>query len=286
MRVFLIVSMLFLISAAAMGAPQKFKCPAVPAKDEPALKKAGRFFAVGEKLAINGEYKRSLQRYLCSLKMKAHPNTMFNIAQVAKLIENKAPAIQLLKDFRDKNPEHASVPEINQLIALMEKGDYDAINSVPPESEVTTAETETAEPVSTSSQTVEPAPIAPAPTNTRPEKDRDSQKRNKRRMITGIVFIAGGAVTTGLGIGMTVAAGKAKHNGLNASTYSDFQYYDQRQINFTAGAVVSYLLGAAFLTTGIILCLKSKKAGRNSTDSTAPPQVAIISTGPGMVISF
>ncbi|MBN2341625.1 MAG: hypothetical protein JXX29_02790 [Deltaproteobacteria bacterium] len=115
-----ILCLLTLFTSTNAYAAARFKCPAVPSQEKIAVKKAGWYFTAGEKLAKKEKYLMSLDRYLCSLKMKPHSNTMFNIAQVLKLIENKKPAIQRLKKFRTQNEAHPSVPELNQLIAVME----------------------------------------------------------------------------------------------------------------------------------------------------------------------
>ena len=256
----MIVSIGLLMCASAWGAPQQFKCPPVPKQESVALKKAGRYFAVGEKMAVNGAYKKSLERYLCSLKMKEHPNTMFNIAQVAKLIEKKEPALRLLKKFKDKNPEHPAVPEITQLIDKMERGEFDAINAQSTDSEEATT-TQVAEPVE--SEPPPPAQMATPPLDTSIASGKRSKIRKLR--VAGILLIAGGTVFTGMGIGMTAGALKAQSNSSNAESDADFQYYNDRRAGLAAGAVISYIAGVACLTTGVILLIKSKKLKKKST---------------------
>lgn len=278
MRVFMIVSFCLLVGANALGATPPFKCPPVPKQEAVALKKAGRYFAAGEKLAINGAYRKSLERYLCSLKMKEHPNTMFNIAQVAKLIENKGPILQLLKKFRNRNPEHPSVPEINRLIEKMEKGDYESINpQSPTEEPVVEKEPEIVAPVK---DTEPPADLAMR--NTGPSAD---ELRHRKRLKTaGIIFIAGGTVFTGLGIGFGVASSAAKSDASAAMTYDNYDFYNQRHKAFAGVAITSFILGAASLTTGIILLVRAKKATKSQV--TIPAPVVFMGTGPGVLISF
>ncbi len=263
MRHIIICLTLILIGTSAMGAPKKFRCPAVPEQEAVAVKKAGRFFAAGEKLALKGLYNRSMQRYLCSLKMKAHPNTMFNIAQVAKLSDDKTPILKLLNRFREQNPEHVAVPEISGLISKMEAGDYESINpelaspgrepSSPPESA----------PIATSPDIEENESLAPEQTPTPPPN------RLRKMKISGIIAVAGGAAFTVMGIGFAAGSAAAKNNGLAATQYSDYTFYENKRKGFAAVSVISFIVGAAGITTGTILLMKRKKRMSQSSESTS-----------------
>jgi len=277
MRNIIICLTLILISTGAMGAPKKFKCPAVPEQEAVAVKKAGRFFTAGEKLALKGQYNRSMQRYLCSLKMKAHPNTMFNIAQVAKLSDDKTPILKLLNRFREQNPEHAAVPEISRLIAKMEAGDYESINP------------ELTSPARDSSSPAESAPIATLPNieeneSLTPEPTPTSPPNRLRKMkIFGIIAIAGGAAFTGVGIGFAAGSATAKNNGLAATQYSDYTFYENQHKGFAAVSVISFIVGVAGITTGTILLMKRKKRMAQSSESASQ---SFILTPTGMQINF
>ena len=277
MRNIIICLTLILISTGAMGAPKKFKCPAVPEQEDVAVKKAGRFFTAGENLALKGQYNRSMQRYLCSLKMKAHPNTMFNIAQVAKLSDDKTPILKLLNRFREQNPEHAAVPEISRLIAKMEAGDYESINpelarpapesSSPPEND----------PVAASPDIEENESLAPEPTPTTPPD------RLRKMKISGIIAVAGGAAFTVMGIGFAAGSAAAKNNGLAATEYSDYTFYENQHKGFAAVSVISFIVGVAGITTGTILLVKRKKRMSQSSESSSQ---SFILTPTGMQMTF
>jgi hypothetical protein len=277
MRYIFICLTLILISTGAMGAPRRFKCPAVPEKEAVAIKKAGRFFTVGEKLALKAQYPKSMQRYLCSLKMKEHPNTMFNIAQVAKLSENKAPILKQLKQFREQNPEHAAVPEISRLIEKMEAGDYESINP------------ELATPAKTSPPPPKNKPTAPSPEMTEPETPTpdpipaSTPNRLRKMKIFGIVAIAGGAAFTIAGIGFAAGSAAAKNNGLSATEYSDYTFYENQHKGFAVVSVISFIVGAAGITTGTILLLKRKK---QMSESATTEKQSLTLTPTGFQISF
>ena len=222
---------------------QDFRCPAVPAKEEVATKKAGRYFNEGETLAEQEKYLQSLERYLCSLRMKPHPNTMFNIAQLAKLIVVRGPAIQQLIKFRNRNEGHPSVPEINDLIARMESGDIDAIGANDVPEEPLPPEPPTPEPLLADEEIAAPAPEPAA-----------AEKGDRRLKIAGIALLAGSGAFLAMGVGMNAAAAGAKTDAEGATSYDGFTYSEERMSNFIAGSVIGYLLTAGLATAGII-CL-------------------------------
>jgi hypothetical protein len=223
---------------------EEFRCPAVPAKEEVATKKAGRYFNEGAKLAEQEKYLQSLARYLCSLRMKPHPNTMFNIAQLAKLIVVRGPAIQQLIKFRNRNEGHPSLPEITDLIARMESGDIDAIGANTPPEEPAPPEP---------SPPSEPQPADEEIANSAPEPAA-TDKGDRRLKIAGITLLAGSGAFLAMGVGMNAAAAGAKKDAEGATSYDGFTYSEERMSNFTAGSVIGYLLTAGLATAGIV-CL-------------------------------
>jgi hypothetical protein len=60
----------------------------------------------------------------------------------------------------------------------------------------------------------------------------------------------------------------AKNDALDATSWSEFQYYDERSMNFAIGAGVGYLLTAGLLIPGIVLLTRSRSMGRQES---APP---------------
>ncbi|MBN2525625.1 MAG: hypothetical protein JXR76_04465 [Deltaproteobacteria bacterium] len=282
MRIIIVGLTIFLISATALGGPKKFKCPAVPGQESLAVKKAGKYFAAGQKMAVQGFYKKSLERYLCSLKMKEHPNTMFNIAQVAKLIDNKKPALHLLKKFRENHPEHPSANEIDQLIAKMEKGEYDTINADDPPEESLPNEFEDAMVATTEPEAAPPTEASEPEPSIAKGNSAPTEQQVKKRRITGILLIVGGTVFTGMGIGFAIGASLAKDNALSADAYNDYERYDKQRQGFAALSVTSFVLGAAGLTTGLIFLIRSRKHNQSSNQLSPSTSSAKVRFQPGV----
>lgn len=264
-------------------------------KESIAQKKAGRYFAAGAKLAARQKYKKSLERYLCSLKMKAHSNTLFNIAQISKLVENKTPALRLLRKFRNRNPEHPSVPEVNQLIDKMERGEFDTppneTNSPPTPKETNeindindiNAAQKTLVPLELIVEEVAPSPVSEAIIASQAPPPQINQKMKT----AGIILAATGGTFTVLAIGLSIGAGKNKNKASNATEYDTFDDYESKYVNLSVGAALSYIVGVSCLTTGVILLLRSKKrldSPAGSFPNTAKFQLHL--SGPNLSISF
>ena len=101
-------------------AEAKVKCPAKPKNSVRAKRLAKKFFNKGGKLAQKERYAAALDSFLCSLKMKPHENTVYNVAQVAKFVKDQTLVREKLNRFLEKHPKHESRPELEELISSVD----------------------------------------------------------------------------------------------------------------------------------------------------------------------
>lgn len=218
-----------LFLAAPLAAQEtKSECPNRPARPGMAKKMARKWFDEGEKLSKEARLEDSLDSFLCSQKMMGHENTVFNIAQISKLIENKRSTLKRLREFREQNPNVDSAAEIDKLISELEE----ELGEGPPE------------PVVDESLfgEEEPEPEEPAP------------GKINRRTVSYILLGSAGA-TLVISTALQGAAGAQKNKAADTTQLNDFAYRRDRMKGYQAGALIGFIATGALAGIGLYLLL-------------------------------
>ncbi len=220
-----------LLLAAPLAAQEtKPECPNRPAKVARAKNKARKWFDKGEKLSKEARFEDSLDAFLCSLKMKGHENTVFNIAQISKLIDNKHSTLRRLRQFREQNPNANSSAEIDKLISELEE----ELGEGPPEPVVNEALFAEDEP--------EPEPEEPAPS------------KIDRRTVSYVLLGSAGA-TLVVSAALQVAAGVNKNKAADATEWNVFSDKRDKMKSYQTGALIGFIVTGALAGAGLYLLL-------------------------------
>ncbi len=238
-------------------AAEPVDCPAKPAKARKARSLAGTFFTRGEAAGRDGRFEEAIDSFLCSLRLVPHDNTVFNLAQLSKLVDDKQLVLERLERFVKENPDSASVDGVQELIGDLEKtlGVEDADVPLPPDESSRTEET--------------------------PEEEADPAGQDDGDDGPGRLRIAGwslvGAGGTGLIIGAIlqgVAAGR-KDDALAATTYAEFQDREDEWKGVQSGAATFFVLGSLAAATGLVMLLVDVRGESEGSGDDAEPGVEI-----------
>jgi hypothetical protein len=223
-------------------------CPAVPEDPVQAHISAGRLFNEAEQQYHSSRPIEALEGFLCSFRIIQHENTLFNIAQIAKLSKHRTAALALLRDFVSKTRGRVKVEPIEDLIAELEQK---AVPHEAPETPEAAEAEPTAEVIEAQPQTASSTP-SEAPT----------QPENRTGLSTSgwVLLAAGGAAAVAGGV-LQGLAGSAQQQAEESNTYPDFQDAKRRMTGFQTGAYVGFATGGALMGVGLSLLVASKKKG-------------------------
>ena len=96
------------------------ECPTLPDDALKAQIEAGRLFDEAEKYYRDGRASDALKSFLCSFQIVQHENTVFNIAQIAKLSQHRDVYLGLLRDFVAKTNGREKVDPIQEILAELD----------------------------------------------------------------------------------------------------------------------------------------------------------------------
>jgi hypothetical protein len=96
-------------------------CPDVPVDEDDRKALAGVWFAKGERLVEIEEYAMAIVAFKCSLEMVEHSATLYNAAQAARLGQQHAVALELLKRWLKLSPYDEMTDEVTKQIGELEK---------------------------------------------------------------------------------------------------------------------------------------------------------------------
>jgi hypothetical protein len=293
----------------------KVKCPAKPKNVVRAKRLAKKFFNKGGRFAQKERYAAALDSFLCSLKMKPHENTVYNVAQVAKFVKDQTLVKDRLERFLKKHPKHKSRPELEELIASVD-GTY-----VPPE------EGQSAPPVVAGGDpaAAEPAEGATGPPDPEsdpediPEAEEESSPEDEEAeevanlfaedeappgqesgaeepepeprpsddgdgvpptTIAGYVLLGTAGATLITAIGIQGATGAAKNNALDAQNYDQFTSREDKMHRLQTGATVFWIATGVLAGTGVVLILLD----RDESDAGSGGVDVEIGAAPGGVV--
>ncbi len=247
-----------LLLAAPLAAQEtESECPNRPAKLGRAKNKARKWFDKGEKLSKEARLEDSLDAFLCSQKMKGHENTVFNIAQISKLIENKRLTLKRLRQFREQNPNVESAAEIDKLIIELEE----ELGEEPPE------------PVVDESLFAEDKP--------EPEPEEPAQSKIDRRTVS-YILLGGAGATLVISTALQGAAGANKNKAADATNWNQFDYRRDRMKGLQVGALIGFITTGVLAGVGLYLLLTDDR--ETESDGENEVTLALVPAPAGIVL--
>ena len=243
-------------------------CPAKPpAADKRAQRWAGRWFVKGEQAAKGTRFQEALDAFLCSLHLQPHQNTVFNVAQLTNLVEDKAAATESIKKFREEHPGGEFDDELSDLLVSLEK----AQGIEPAE------ESADKPPAPEDAQPVEPEGGAAA------EADEGANK-GKAMKAGGYVALTAAGATLVVGIVLAAAASAAKKDAEGAPDYAAFRSSRDEMKGLGGGAAAMFVMTGVFAGTGALLIVLGKRneaseGGDGAEVEVAPGPVGLTITG-------
>ena len=97
----------------------KLRCPEVAENDVPE-EVAGKLFSEGETAFKKKRYKKALTKFMCSLQIIDHINTVFNIAQVIPLVKNRRQSLEWLHKYVAEHEDSWTTRELKKVIIKLE----------------------------------------------------------------------------------------------------------------------------------------------------------------------
>ncbi|MDJ0762952.1 MAG: hypothetical protein QNJ97_08190 [Myxococcota bacterium] len=246
------VCLIVILPLPALAENQAHACPERPEDETEAQALAGDLFAKGEQQYQAGQMDEALQSFLCSLSVIEHENTVFNIAQVARLSSDKAGALASLKRYRSGAVGTSTIEDIDEIIAELEKALQHATTE-----QIKHAEAHQPGPNLEASQTDDPSDNEMGGKQAiAPSSDTKKSRKNKTKVI-GWVLIGTGAAGLVTGSVLQGLAGAKKQNAQEVATYEQFLKEEDKMSAFQKGAYVGFIAGGVLAGTGIVLTLVS-----------------------------
>jgi len=222
-------------------------CPDRPGSIAQARKLAGTLFTEATRAFDQQRFKDALRRFLCSMTIIEHENTLINIQKTARETVDKAAAVPLLRGYVSKVPDGKFTPQINEILDVMEAE--------------LQAETE---------EVNEPEP-QPAPVIVKPPKAPDppaeevaaTDNRFKHALeVSGWTNVTLGAGTFIAAIAFQGLAASARNKAEEATRYDELLHQRERNKAFQVGATSTFVASALFAGLGIAqLVLAREKDG-------------------------
>ncbi len=226
-------------------------CPERPADKAIARDLAGDYFVSGERSFKQDLFDEALAKFVCSLRLVEHENTLFNIAHVTNFVKDKEAALQLFYAYVEDHPEGKTAEEIEKIIVEL-KEMLGKDSAMPPYG---SAGGMTDESLHGSSD----------------QAASDVAKEGiKMSKVVGI------ATWTGFGVGgasLIVAvilqgvAASAKKEAENATAYNDFLDAKDKYDGLQTGAIAMFVSAGIFGGAGAVLMLWDKGLLESKTKS-------------------
>lgn len=256
--------MIFAVSTAVCEASaQDFKCPPKPAKEKRARNLAGSYFKKGEKLFVAEKYNKAIDRFLCSMTMVEHPNTVFNIAQSAEAAEDKKRAHDAITAYLEAHPDSATAAELQEIIDEL------------------AGELGLGEP--------EPQPEPALPEEPEPEAEpspQDAAGPAKPLRIAG--FVTAGAGIAGIAFGGIFfgLAASARDDAENADTIEGYKKNRDDWRTRNRIGTIGMITGSALAVTGGVLILTSYLLGDSDAEgSEEDVDIAVLPSRFGLTVT-
>jgi hypothetical protein len=265
-------------------------CPAKPQAEKRAQRWAGRWFAKGELAAKETRFQEALDAFLCSLYLYPHQNTVFNVAQLTSLVEDKTAVTATIKTFREEHPGSDFDDELADLIASLEKAqgiEPPAEAAEPPAEAAAGAPVEAPVVVAPVEAAAEPGPDAEAPPEMANAGGADEgtkgASRGKALRTTGWVAIGAAGATLVVGIILQAAAGAAQKDAEAATDYDAFRRNEDDMKSRQGGATAMFVMTGVFAGAGALMVALGRQ--KKETDSGSGAQVSISPAPAGVVLT-
>jgi hypothetical protein len=234
-----------LIAPMAMAEETKNSCPRRPANRELARDLAGDYFKSAER-AFNKElFNEALAKFLCSLRLVEHENTVFNIAHVTTFVTDKEAALHLFYSYIEDYPDGKATEEIRRIIVELEERPAKdrAVKQYPPSAGTSTME-------DASSYSTDELALSYAA--------KESSKMSRVVEISTWTSFGVGGASLFIAVILQGIAISAKNKAEDATTYDDFAEAKDQWYRRQAGAIAMFIAAGIFGGAGATLVLWDK----------------------------
>jgi hypothetical protein len=229
-----------LMAPLAMAEETKTTCPQRPASKAIARDLAGDYFISAERAFKKELFNEALAKFMCSLRLVAHQNTLFNIAHVTTFITNKEAALHLFYAYVEDYPRGKTTKEIKKIIVELEE----QLGKEGPPTGATGA--------------LDDASLQNAEEKAASEVAKQSIKMSKVvEIATWTSFGVAGASFI-VAVILQGVSGAAKNQAENATTYDDFIDAKEKHESLQTGAVAMFVTAGIFGGAGAVLLLWDK----------------------------
>jgi hypothetical protein len=223
------------------------ECPKLPDDPVKAQILAGELFTKAEQKYLTSKPIEALKGFLCSHHVIQHENTLFNIAQIAKVSKLKDAALEMLKDYVENVKRSTKTDPIRDIIAELKSDDGDV---------------ETAQPTPETTAPSRPAADTPVETEPKPSSD-DTAGTNGARIASWILMGTGGGCLIA-GAVMQGVSGGAQTRAEETNQYSVFQKERDKMHLAQRVAIAGFASGGVLLGVGLALFVVSGTRERES----------------------
>jgi hypothetical protein len=287
---FLLLTLMAMLMATPLWAngaswsPDKH-CPKIPPNAAKAQMAAGNAFARAESNYQSGKPMKALKGFLCSHRIMQHENTLFNIAQIAKLEEQQAQAVVILETFVESVESKHVVEPIAEILAdIAEPAESSDATSEPadaPEEPSATVDAPS-EPSASSDDGVgvsddsdEELETPAAETETLALEVKPTRKGKK---IAGVVMLSVGIASLATGALFQGFAGNAKNSAEATDQYDTFQAEEEDMKLFQAIGISGFAAGGVLVAVGaIVLGTSGKKESNQQAHLVVSPKFSGVS---------
>jgi hypothetical protein len=211
-----------------------FTCPERPEKVAKARKQAGVLFTEAEDAFDNEKFEQALERFVCSMVMVEHENTVTNIERTLEKVEDKSKALTILQTYTALRPNGDMKAKMDEIIAAVEA-------SIAPPKEADTA------PPCPEVKIVEPPPCPVVPN---PALEIEFKNRAQKLLLFGGWTAAGvGAASFIAAIIFQAMAASTKNHAQEAVRYEVF--LDERDKNQKYQVAAATLFVSSVLAAGV-----------------------------------
>jgi tetratricopeptide (TPR) repeat protein len=240
----LLLCLCTVISQTVLAQEYASDCPSKPKNDAAAQELAGTWFARGEKLVAEQRDQEALAAFNCSLRMVAHPATLFNAGQAARLVGKTTQALSLLRRYLELSPQGRMSDKARVFILELEsdqkeKQKQDALQAPP-------------EPMGQAQVEADRVDVAGL--------KNDAADRRKTLITAGYVSVSVGGATIITGTVLQILAGKiALSDAKETDDYEEYKSLDNDRKSYQIGAVVCFAVGTVALGAGLAMMMVAKK---------------------------
>lgn len=232
----IIAGVLLSSSGAFSQQPQpSFNCPERPNNPTKARKIAGTMFSEAEEAFDQEVYDKALEKFVCSLVMVEHQNTVINIERTLAEMTDKGRAVEILKSYiAAGHADGETKSKMEELVAASEA----AANPQPAAENTTVCPTQ------------ETLPPEPCPAPPEPVLEIDFKHRaQKLAFAAGWAGVGVGAASFVTAVVFQALASSAKNQAQSAVDYDVF--LDERDKNKTFQTAAATLFISSVLTSAV-----------------------------------